>query len=365
MRIAINGFGRIGRNVFRIIENTPGMEVVAINDLTDAATLAHLLEYDSVHGRFQGTVKSGKGFITVNGRKITITAERDPANLPHGENKVDFVVEATGVFTTREACTKHLTAGAKKVCLTVPPKDEIDAMIVMGVNHDVLKGDDLIISNASCTTNCLAPIAKVLDDAFGIDHGIMTTTHAYTNDQRILDLPHSDLRRARAAAVNIIPTSTGAARAVGKILPKLAGKLDGMALRVPVPDGSVVDLVARLKKPASIEQVNKALADAAKKGDLKGILEYSDKPLVSSDIIGNPHSSVVDSLATMAMDGGKTVKVISWYDNEWGYSNRVVQLMKFAHKMKPTKKAAAKKTAAKKAASTKAPAKAPAPKKSA
>jgi glyceraldehyde 3-phosphate dehydrogenase len=347
MRIAINGFGRIGRNVFRIIENTPGMEVVAINDLTDAATLAHLLEFDSVHGRFDGKVKSSKGAITVNGRKIAITSERDPANLPHRENKVDFVVEATGVFATREACTKHLDAGAKKVCLTVPPKDEIDAMIVMGVNHGDLKGDDLIISNASCTTNCLAPIAKVLDDAFGIDHGIMTTTHAYTNDQRILDLPHSDLRRARAAACNIIPTTTGAARAVGKVLPKLAGKLDGMAMRVPVPNGSVVDLVARLKKGASVEAVNAALAAAAKKGDLKGILEYSDKPLVSSDIIGNPHSSVVDSLATMSMDGGKTVKVISWYDNEWGYSSRVVQLMKFAHKMRPTAKSSAKKVAKK------------------
>jgi glyceraldehyde 3-phosphate dehydrogenase len=353
MRIAINGFGRIGRNVFRIIENTAGVEVVAINDLTDAATLAHLLEYDSVHGRFDGKVKSSKGAITVNGRKIAITSERDPANLPHAANKIDFVVEATGVFATREACTKHLDAGAKKVLLTVPPKDEIDAMIVMGVNQDKLKGDDRIISNASCTTNCLAPLAKVLDDAFGIDHGLMTTTHAYTNDQRILDLPHGDLRRARAAAVNIIPTSTGAARAVGKVLPKLAGKLDGMAMRVPVPDGSVVDLVARLRKPASVEKLNAAFAAAAKTPALRGILEYSEKPLVSSDIVGNPHSSVIDGLATMSMDGGKTVKVISWYDNEWGYSSRVVQLMKFAHKLKPTKKAAAKKTAARKPAAKK------------
>ena len=350
MRSAINGFGRIGRNVFRILENTAGADVVAINDLTDAATLAHLLEHDSIHGRFDGKVKASKGAITVNGRKITITSERDPANLPHAANKIDFVVEATGVFATRAACSKHLEAGAKKVLLTVPPKDEIDAMIVMGVNQDSLKGDDLIISNASCTTNCLAPMAKALDDAFGIDHGLMTTVHAYTNDQRILDLPHGDLRRARAAAVNIIPTSTGAARAVGKVLPKLAGKLDGMAMRVPVPDGSVVDLVARLKKPASAEKVNEALAAAAKKGPLKGILEFSTKPLVSSDIIGNPHSSIIDGLSTMSMDGGKTVKIVSWYDNEWGYSSRVVQLMKFAHRLKPTKRAAAKKAPAKKPA---------------
>ena len=348
MRIAINGFGRIGRNVFRIIENTAGVEVVAINDLTDAATLAHLLQYDSVHGQFEGKVKATKGAITVNGRKIAITSERDPANLSHAENKVDFVVEATGVFTTREACTKHLDAGAKKVVLTVPPKDEIDAMIVLGVNDANLKGDHRIISNASCTTNCLAPLAKVLDDSFGIDHGLMTTVHAYTNDQRILDLPHKDLRRARAAAVNIIPTSTGAARAVGKVLPKLAGKLDGMAMRVPVPNGSVVDLVARLKKKVTVEEVNAAFSAASKKGPLKGILEFSMLPLVSSDIIGNPHSSVIDGQSTMVM-GSNTVKVVSWYDNEWGYSNRVVQLMKLAHKLKPTKKPAAKKTAARKA----------------
>ena len=348
MRIAINGFGRIGRNVFRIIENTPGVEVVAINDLTDAATLAHLLEYDTVHGRFQGKVKAMKGAISVNGRKIAITAERDPAALPHAANKIDFVVEATGVFATREACTKHLDAGAKKVLLTVPPKDEIDAMIVLGVNEHTLKGDDRIISNASCTTNCLAPMAKVLDEAFGIQHGLMTTVHAYTNDQRILDLPHKDLRRARAAAQNIIPTSTGAARAVGKVLPQLNGKLDGMAMRVPVPDGSVVDLVATLKKKATVEQVNAAFKAASKKAPLKGVLEYSEAPLVSSDIIGNPHSSVIDGGSTMVM-GDKTVKVVSWYDNEWGYSSRVVQLMKVAHRLKPTrKKKAAKKAGRKK-----------------
>ncbi|MEC7231515.1 MAG: type I glyceraldehyde-3-phosphate dehydrogenase [Planctomycetota bacterium] len=344
MRIAINGFGRIGRNVFRIVESTPGVEVVAINDLTDAATLAHLLEYDTVHGRFQGKVKALKGAISVNGRKIAITAERDPGALAHAANRVDFVVEATGVFATREACSKHLEAGAKKVLLTVPPKDEIDAMIVLGVNEHTLKGDDRIISNASCTTNCLAPMAKVLDEAFGIQHGLMTTVHAYTNDQRILDLPHKDLRRARAAAQNIIPTSTGAARAVGKVLPRLNGKLDGMAMRVPVPDGSVVDLVATLKKKATAEQVNAAFKAASKKAPLRGVLEYSEAPLVSSDIIGNPHSSVIDGGSTMVM-GDKTVKVVSWYDNEWGYSNRVVQLMKVAHRLKPSRKKAARKKA--------------------
>ena len=346
MRIAINGFGRIGRNVFRIIQNTPGMEVVSINDLTDAATLAHLLAYDSVHGRYEGKIRAGKGSITVDGKKIAITAERDPANLPHAANKIDFVVEATGVFATREACSKHLEAGAKKVLLTVPPKDEIDAMIVMGVNEETLKASDQIISNASCTTNCLAPVAKVLDEAFGIEHGLMTTVHAYTNDQKILDLPHKDLRRARAAATNIIPTSTGAARAVGKVLPRLSGKLDGMAMRVPVPDGSVVDLVARLKKKATAEEVNAALAAAAKTKGFKNVLKFSMDPLVSTDIIGDPHSSVVDGLATMAI-GGRTVKVVSWYDNEWGSSNRVVQLMKFSHKLRGKKSAAKKKASSK------------------
>ncbi len=333
MRIAINGFGRIGRNVFRILQTMPGMEVVSINDLTDAATLAHLLQYDSVHGRFQGTVKVAKDAIVVNGNKIQITAERDPANLPHAANKVDFVVESTGVFTSREQCAKHLTAGAKRVLLTVPPKDAVDAMIVMGVNEDTLKPSDRIISNASCTTNCLAPLAKVLDEAFGIEHGLMTTVHAYTNDQRILDLPHKDLRRARSAAVNIIPTTTGAARAVGKVLPKLAGKLDGVALRVPVANGSVVDLVAHLKKDVTIDEVNAAVKAAAKSKGLKGILEYSEDELVSSDVIGNPHSSVFDAKSTMVIEK-RVVKVVSWYDNEWGYSTRVCELMKFAGKMK-------------------------------
>ena len=333
MRIAINGFGRIGRLVFRVIQNTPGCEVVSINDITDPTTLAHLLKYDSVHGRYQGTVKAGKNAITVDGKKILITAERDPVNLSHAANKVDFVVESTGIFRTREACEKHLKAGAKKVLLTVPPKDEIDNMIVMGVNENKLKAKDQIISNASCTTNCLAPVAKVLDDSFGIQHGLMTTIHGYTNDQRILDLPHKDLRRARTAAQNIIPTTTGAARAVGKIMPKLAGKLDGCAVRVPVPDGSMVDLVARLKKKVTIEKVNAAFKAAATKGPLKGYLQYCEDPIVSSDIVGNSFSSIYDSKATMLMEGN-LIKVISWYDNEWGYSSRVVDLMKLAHKKK-------------------------------
>ena len=333
MRIAINGFGRIGRNVFRILHEKRGMDVVSINDITDPETLAHLLKYDSVHGRFPGKVRAGKGWIAVDGQKVQITSERDPADLPHGQNKVDFVVEATGIFAKRADCQKHIDAGAKKVLLTVPPKDEIDAMIVLGVNDKTLKPTDRIISNASCTTNCLSPLAKVLDDKFGIVHGLMTTVHAYTNDQRILDLPHKDLRRARAACENIIPTTTGAARAVGKIIPKLAGKLDGFAMRVPVKDGSVVDLVVELKKKATVEKVNAAFQEAAK-SSLKGVLEYSEDPLVSSDIIGNPYSSVFDAKSTMVM-GNNMVKVVSWYDNEWGYSNRVVELVKYAHGLKP------------------------------
>lgn len=346
MRIAINGFGRIGRTVFRILHKRfADMEVVAINDLTDPSTLAHLLKYDSVMGRFDGKVKSGKGWISVDGKRINITAERDPANLPHAANKIDFVVEATGIFAKRADCQKHLDAGAKKVVLTVPPKDEIDAMVVLGVNHDTLKPTDQIISNASCTTNCLAPIAHVLEEEFGLVRGLMTTVHAYTNDQRILDLPHSDLRRARAAAENIIPTTTGAARAVGKILPKLAGKLDGCAMRVPVKDGSVVDLVAETKKKVTVEAVNAAFKAHAKKG-LKGVLEYCEDPIVSSDVIGNPHSSVFDVASTMVM-GSNMVKVISWYDNEWGYSNRVVELMRYAHKLR-AKRATKKKAAGRK-----------------
>jgi glyceraldehyde 3-phosphate dehydrogenase (phosphorylating) len=336
MRIAINGFGRIGRNVFRILAQKGGFEVVSINDITDPGTLAHLLKYDSVHGRFQGTVEAAKDGIVVNGKKVAVTAERDPAKLPHGANGVDFVVEATGIFASREGCQKHVDAGAKKVVLTVPAKDEIDAMVVMGVNHDILKPEHRIISNASCTTNCLAPVAKVLDDAFGIQHGLMTTVHAYTNDQNILDLPHKDLRRARAGAMNIIPTTTGAARAVGKILPKLKGKLDGTSLRVPVPDGSVIDLVAVLSRTVTIEEVNKAFEAAAGKAPLKGFLEYSNDPLVSSDVVGNASSALFDAQSTMVMQGNMA-KVIAWYDNEWGYSNRVVDLMAYAHALSGAK----------------------------
>jgi glyceraldehyde 3-phosphate dehydrogenase len=330
MKIAINVFGRIGRNVFRIVHAShPDVEVVAINDLTDARTLAHLLKYDSVHGRFQGKVSHEEGAIVVDGKRIPISAERDPASLSHGDNGVDFAVEATGIFASREECQKHIDAGAKRVLLTVPPKDAIDNMVVLGVNEDTLKAEHRIISTASCTTNCLAPLAKVLHDSFGLEHGLMTTTHAYTNDQRMLDLPHKDLRRARAAAINIIPTSTGAARAVGKVLPELNGKLDGCSFRVPVPDGSVVDLVATLSKKVDVDSVNAAFRAAAE-GPMKGVLEYTEDPLVSSDVIGNPHSSVVDAKSTMVM-ADRMVKVVSWYDNEWGYSNRVVELMKLAH----------------------------------
>jgi len=324
-RIAINGFGRIGRNVFRIMHGRDDMQVVAINDLTDTSTLAHLLRYDTVSGRFDGNVEVGDGVMTVDGQEVKTLAERDPSNLPWGDLGVDFVVEATGIFATREACQKHIDAGANKVLLTVPPKDQIDNMIVLGVNDDDLKASDRIISNASCTTNCLAPLAKVLHSEFGIRRGLMNTIHAYTNDQRILDLPHGDLRRARSAAQNIIPTSTGAARAVGKVLPDLNGKLDGMSMRVPVPCGSVVDLVAVVAKEVSIEQVNAAVKAAAE-GPMKGVLQYTEDPMVSSDVLGNPHSSVFDAGSTMVLDTNM-VKVVSWYDNEWGYSNRVCDLI--------------------------------------
>jgi glyceraldehyde 3-phosphate dehydrogenase len=331
IRVAINGFGRIGRNVFRIMQaRSNDFEVVAINDLTDAATLAHLLKYDTVGGRFDGTVEIDGDSIVVNGSPIKIIAERNPADLPWAENSIDFVVEATGIFCTREQCTMHLDAGAKKVLLTVPPKDEIDNMVVMGVNDDTLTADQRILSNASCTTNCLAPLAKVLHNAFGIKRGLMNTIHAYTNDQRILDLPHSDLRRARSAACNIIPTSTGAARAVGKVLPELAGKLDGMSMRVPVPCGSVVDLVCEIEKDSvTVAEINAAVKAEAE-GAMKGVLEYSEDALVSSDILRNPHSSIFDAGQTMVMDGNM-IKVVSWYDNEWGYSNRVCDLIFKAH----------------------------------
>ncbi len=325
-RIAINGFGRIGRLVFRVMEQDPETEVVAINDLTDAKTLAHLLKYDSVHGRFPGEVSFDGDSIVVNGRPIKVSAHRDPANLPWGALNVDVVVESTGVFRMRSQIENHLKAGAKKVVLTVPAKDEIDNTVVMGVNDDTLKASDKIVSNASCTTNCLAPLAKVLHEKFGIRRGLMTTIHGYTNDQRILDLPHSDLRRARAAAENVIPTTTGASKAVGKVIPELNGKLDGMAMRVPVSDGSLVDLVAELDRDVTAGEVNAALREAAE-GKMKGIIEYCEDPIVSRDIIGNPHSSIFDSLTTSVM-GGNMVKVLSWYDNEWGYSNRTVDMLK-------------------------------------
>ncbi len=329
IRIGVNGFGRIGRMVTRIMEGDKDFEVVAVNDLSDVKTLAHLLKYDSAQGTFNGTVSADDKGLVVNGRGVQVLSERDPAALPWGKMEVDFVVEATGVFRTRELIAKHLDAGAPKVLLTVPPKDAIDNLIVLGVNDDELRGSDKIISNASCTTNCLAPVAKVLNDTFGIEHGLMCTIHAYTNDQRLADMVHKDLRRARSAAQNIIPTTTGAARAVGKVIPDLNGKLDGYAMRVPVVDGSVVDLTVTLKKTATIESVNGAMKTAAD-GPMKGILSYVEEPIVSSDIIGNSYSSIFDSLCTMAM-GDTMVKIVSWYDNEWGYSCRVADLIKKSH----------------------------------
>jgi len=328
IRVAINGFGRIGRLVFKVAQYDKDIEFVAINDLTDAHTLAHLLKYDSVHGRYPETVKYEGEYMIAGDRKVKVIAERDPSKLPWAELGVDVVVESTGVFRSRAQLEQHLNQGAKKVVLTVPAKDEIDNTIVFGVNEDDLKASDQIVSNASCTTNCLGPVAKVLHDSFGIVRGLMTTVHGYTNDQRLLDLPHSDLRRARAAAANIIPTTTGAARAVGSVIPELKGKLDGMAMRVPVADGSIVDLVAELSKDTTVDEINAAMKKAAE-GPMKGVLEYCEDPIVSSDVIDNPHSSVFDSLATTVMDGN-FVKVLSWYDNEWGYSCRTIDLVKKA-----------------------------------
>ena len=325
VKIGINGFGRIGRLVFRRMLKVGGFEVISINDLTDAKTLAHLLKYDSVHGKFPGEVKATDSGINVNGKDIKVTAEKDPTKLGWGDMDVSIVIESTGVFTNKEKLSIHLTAGAKKVILTAPPKDDLDAMIVMGVNDDTLKPEHKIISNASCTTNCLAPMVKVLDDNFGIQKGFMNTIHSYTNDQVMLDQPHKDLRRARAGAINIIPTTTGAAKAVGKVLPHLKGKLDGFSLRVPTPDGSITDLTAILSKDVTKEDINLAMKKAAET-NLKGILEYSEEPLVSSDIVGNDHSCIFDALSTMA--SGNFIKIIGWYDNEWGYSCRVVDLMK-------------------------------------
>ena len=325
VKIGINGFGRIGRTVLRILSDRSDIEIAGINDLFENQQLVYLLKYDSVMGVFPKEVTADDDYMYVDGRKIAMTAEKDPAKIPWGDLGVDIVVESTGVFTKREGLQKHLDGGAKKVILTVPAKDEIDATIVVGVNDDTLKPEHRLVSNASCTTNCLAPIAKILHERFGIEEGFITTVHAYTNDQRLADVPHKDFRRSRAATQNIIPTTTGAARAVGKVLPQLKGKLDGMAMRVPVPDGSIVDLVARLNGKPAVDEVNAAVREAAE-GLLTKIVEYSEVPLVSTDIIGNPHSSIFDALSTRAAGDGY-VKVIAWYDNEWGYSNRVVDLI--------------------------------------
>ncbi len=325
IKVGINGFGRIGRLVFRRCLALGGFDFVGINDLTDAKTLAHLLKYDSVHGKFNGEVKVDGNDIIVNGDRIRITAEKDPANLKWKDLGADIVIESTGIFRTKEACMKHIEAGAKKVILTVPSKGDVDATVVLGVNDEVLTGNEQVVSNASCTTNCLAPMVKVLNDTFGIVNGFMTTVHSYTNDQRLLDLPHSDLRRARSAAVSIIPTTTGAAKAVTKTIPELKGKLDGFSLRVPTPDGSITDFVAVLKKEVTVEEVNAAMKKAAD-GAMKGILEYTEDPIVSADIVGNPASCIFDSLSTMT--NGNLVKAVGWYDNEWGYSCRVVDLIK-------------------------------------
>jgi len=324
-RVGINGFGRIGRSVFRILAERSDVEVVCINDLFDNEPLAYLLQYDTVMGRFRRKVTTDDDFLYVNEQKIHMTAERDPSRIPWGELGVDVVIEATGVFRSRAKIEPHLAAGAKKVILTVPAKDEIDAMIVVGVNDGSLRPEHRIVSCASCTTNCLAPVAKVLHETFGIEEGILSTVHAYTNDQRLADVAHKDLRRSRAAASNIIPTSTGAARAVGKVLPALKGKLDGVALRVPVPDGSVVDFACRVAGRPSVKDVNNALRAAAA-GPMARLIEYSEAPLVSTDIIGNSHSSIFDALSTQSHGDG-WVRVVAWYDNEWGYSNRVVDLI--------------------------------------
>ena len=327
IRVGINGFGRIGRNVFRAADKNPNIEIVAVNDLTDAGTLAHLLKYDSVHKRFAGDVEPSEGAFIVNGREVKVLAQRDPALLPWGDLGVDVVVESTGFFTDATKAAAHRDAGAKKVIISAPAKNE-DITIVLGVNHDEYDpSKHHIISNASCTTNCLAPFAKVLRDSFGLKQGFMNTIHSYTNDQNILDLPHKDLRRARAAAVSIIPTSTGAAKAIGLVLPDLKGKLDGMSMRVPTPDGSVVDLVAELGTAVTRDDINAAMKAAAD-GPMNGILEYCTDPIVSIDVVGNPASSIFDSLQTMVMGGeGTFVKCVSWYDNEWGYSSRVVDLI--------------------------------------
>ena len=325
IQVGINGFGRIGRSVFRIISDREDMEVVAINDLFDNEQLAYLLKYDTVMGIFDKEVAAQTDAMTVDNHRVIMTEHRDPARIPWKDMGVQIVIESTGVFRERALIEKHLQGGAQKIILTVPSKDEIDATIVIGVNDEELKPEHRIVSNASCTTNCLAPIAKVLDDTFGIEVGFITTVHAYTNDQRLADVPHKDFRRSRAAGENIIPTTTGAAKAVGKVLPQLQGKLDGLAMRVPVPDGSIVDLACKLGKKASRSDINAAVKEAAE-GPMRRVVEYSEAPLVSSDIIGNNHSSIFDALSTSSQEDGYA-RIVSWYDNEWGYSNRVVDLI--------------------------------------
>jgi glyceraldehyde 3-phosphate dehydrogenase len=329
-RVGINGFGRIGRSIFRILHGVHGagrgLEIVAINDLFENEQLAYLLEYDTVMGRFQGKVESDAESLTVDGRRVAMTAETSPAEIPWRELGVDVVIESTGRFLKRSELEGHLAAGAARVVLTVPAKDEIDAMIVLGANDEALSPAHRIVSNASCTTNCLAPLARVLDEAFGIELGVMNTVHAYTNDQRLADVPHKDLRRSRAAAENIILTTTGAARSVGKVLPRLAGRLDGVAMRVPVPDGSIVDFVVKFERGRPDREAVNAAVRAAAAGPLRGIVEYTEAPLVSSDVIGNSHSAVFDALSTEARGDG-WARVVAWYDNEWGYSNRVVDLL--------------------------------------
>ncbi len=323
MKVAINGFGRIGRLALKVLLEKPGVEVVAINDLTDNQTLAHLLKYDSVHGKFNGTVTADDQFLYINGKKIHGLAEKDPAMLPWKDLGVDVVLESTGRFTDRDKAALHLQAGARKVVISAPAKGE-DLTVVLGVNDDKLTGEETILSNASCTTNCLAPMVKVLDDNFGVENGFMTTVHAYTADQNLQDAPHKDLRRARAAAYSIVPTSTGAAKAVGLVLPHLKGKLNGNALRVPIPDGSCTDFTVVLKKAATVEEINDAFKKASET-HLKGILQYETDPIVSIDIVGNPHSCIFDAESTLVY--GNTCKVLGWYDNEAGYSNRLADLM--------------------------------------
>jgi len=332
VKVAINGFGRIGRSVFRILNSRSNVDVVAINDIFDKEALTYLLKYDTVMGRFPENVSLEGDILKTESESVKLIAERDPTSLPWGELGVDIVIESTGIFRQRKQLENHLSAGAKRVVLTVPSKDEIDYTVVLGVNDSGLLPEHRIVSNASCTTNCLAPMAKILNDSFGINMGVINTIHAYTNDQRLADVPHSDWRRSRAAAENVIPTTTGAARAVGKVLPELNGKLDGIAMRVPVPDGSVVDLNVRLEQDVSVDDVNEAVRESANSGPLQNVLQYSTLPVVSTDIIGNPHSSIFDAPFTRVVEGN-FVKTLNWYDNEWGYSNRVADLLSVLHSL--------------------------------